>query len=170
MLFKTNLVVLSLFAFNSVNVSASTWPYDKSALLKEVKRTFSEFETKTGFCQELRNRQMTSIESDWLYSLPLKKQRVILSVVTGIVFERCTKQEKDNYTIAVMNYTSETEDKSYLNEWIILNKMHYTQEIFDFLSDVDPKLINQLTERPELYYPFERGAEKYIIPNAKQYN
>ena len=43
--------------------------------------------------------------------------------------------------------------------------MYYDKEMIETLSDVDPKKTVELSERPELYFPFEAiGAEKYIVP------
>jgi len=139
----------------SVNAQSLSWPYDHKSLLKELKSTYSQLEIKHGFCQDLRKREITQIENNWLYAQPKKKQELILHVVSSIVYERCTEAEEAQYTMALMNYTSETGDKTFLNEWLLLNKSYYTKEMFDELADIDPADILKLAELPVLYYPFK---------------
>lgn len=165
MLFKINLILL--FAFLSFNIQASTWPYDKESLLEEMNITYAALNAKVEFCRELRNRQIIEIKSDWLYSLSEKKRKSVLSIVSNIAQERCTKKEKVNYTMALMNYTSETGDEVFLESWIILNKMHYTQEKFDDLKGVSAEKIIELSNLPELYFPFAWGADKLVVPEKK---
>lgn len=145
---------------------AQYWPYEHDSLLKELKWKYAQLESKTGFCQKLREREITQIESTLLHAQPPKKQELILHVVSSIVFERCTQVEKASYTMALMNYTSETGDKTYLNDWLILNKSYYSKEMRVKLSDIDPKDIFALAELPVLFYPFKirLGENINIVP------
>lgn len=165
MLFKTKVVLLLVFAFSSVSVGASSWPYDVDTLRNTMETAYSSLESKTGFCRESRGRKLTEIKSDWLYALPELKQKLVLRVVGTMAFERCRKSEKTRYTIALINYTTESGDETYLERWLLLNKMYYDKEMIKILSDVDDKKISELSNTPELYYPFNiMNSYKLIVP------
>lgn len=166
--YKIKGLLLSLLLTTSANVSALSWPYSEEILLNDVKKTHIELEEKTVFCMDLRKRELPDIQSDWLYSLPSKKRKGILFIVSMIVMDRCTNEQSIKYSTAVMRYTAETEDKKLLDKWIILNNYRFQREIFEEFSDIPPSKIIELSERAELYYPFEiMGAEKHVVPEQK---
>lgn len=162
---KYLLGIIALISFNAVGVS---WPYDESTLLNKMNNTYSALESKTGACMDLSERKLVSIQNDWLYSQDELKQKIILLVVSRIASERCVEEEKTAYTMALMNYTSETEDKTYIDKWLVLNKSLYTQETLNLLSDVDPEKIISLSKSTELSKPFDpRTAYELITPESK---
>lgn len=166
--YKIKGLLLTLLLTTSANVSALSWPYSEEILLNDVKKTHIELEEKTVFCMDLRKRELPDIQSDWLYSLPSKKRKGILFIVSMIVMDRCTNEQSIKYSTAVMRYTAETEDKKLLDKWIILNNYRFQREIFEEFSDIPPSKIIELSERAEFYYPFEiMGAEKHVVPEQK---
>ncbi len=161
-------IALALTLMTSISANAADWPYDNDTLKSKLDSAYGELEDKTGFCRGLRDRQLTSIASDWLNELPEKKQRFVLFVVYVIASRRCTAKEEANYTRALLNYTSETGDNRFLDDWIILNKMRFDKELIGELEGIPNSKIIELTNRPELYYPFEpMGSYKLIIPESK---
>lgn len=159
---KNILLVFLLTA--SVNVSALSWPYSEESLLNDVNQAYTVLEKKTAFCMDLRKRELPDIQSDWLYSLPENKRKGILFIVSMIVFDRCTNDESNKYSAAVMRYTAETGDRKLLDRWIVLSNNRFHKELFEEFSDIPPSKIIELSERPELYYPFQiMGAEKSIV-------
>lgn len=148
--------------------NALEWPLSEKKLLNDVNETRTRLEQKTGFCMDLRKRALPKIQSDWLYSLSEKRRKGVLFIVSMIVFDRCTSQERVNHSISVMRYTAETDTKKVLNEWIKLSNYRNQKEIFDEFSDIPPNKITDLSLKPELYYPFEpMGSEKLIVPEIK---
>ena len=162
-----NICILSILAI-SANVSALSWPYSETALLNDVNEAHTALEDKTEFCMALRKRELPEIQSDWLYSLPEKKRKGILFIVSMMVLDRCTNEESVKYSSAIMRYTAETEDDKLMKDWIALNNYRFYREMFNEFSDIPSSKIIELSERPELYYPFEpMGAETHVVLESK---
>lgn len=161
-------IALALTLMTSISASAADWPYDNDTLKSKLDSAYGELEDRTGFCRGLRDRPLTSITSNWLNELSEKKQRLVLFVVSVIASRRCTAKEETNYTRALLNYTSETGDKRFLDDWVVLNKMRFGKELIGELEGIPDSKIVELTNRPELYYPFEvMDSYKLIVPESK---
>lgn len=117
----------------------------------------------------MRKRELPKIQSNWLHSLPEKRRKGVLFIVSMIVFDRCTSEERVNHSISIMRYTAEAGNQRLLNEWMKLNNYRNYKDIFDEFSDIPANKITNLSLKPELYYPFEpMGAEKLIIPEKSK--
>jgi hypothetical protein len=168
MLYKISKLSFIFLLILSTNASALQWPYSEKNLLNNVNKAHVELENKTNFCMDLRKRELHEIQSDWLFSLPEKKRKGVLFIVSMIVFERCTSEESTQYLAAVMRYTAETENKKFLDEWLLLNNYRFEKDVFNEFLDVPPNKIIELSQRPELYYPFNpMGVEAVVVPESK---
>ncbi|WP_025822901.1 hypothetical protein [Shewanella marina] len=152
-LLKANILMIAA-CYSSFSLS-SPYPYDDESLLQAVKSAYSKYETKTGFCREMRKRDVSEVNSKWLAEQPIKIQKLALVIVGRIVFDRCVTPEKQNYLLVVMDYTSQTGDMTYMNESLTLNKSFYFPQTTDDLKNIPEHEIKVLTELPELYYPFD---------------
>lgn len=164
---KAKKVALTLLINAPMTVFASNWPIDESVLLAELKSSYKALNEKADFCHALEQREVANINVDWLAELSTEKQEIVLLVVNFMVSDKCIEPESIAYSTAVMNYTSETNNRTYLDEWLLLNKKGYSQEFLKLIEDVPVDKVLSLTTLPQLSYPFDHRQATKVITGGK---
>lgn len=152
----------------SGNALSTQWPYGEAYLLKTMKVAYDNLNSKTGFCNGLRDRKIESIKSDWLYSLPIQKRKAVILIVEKMTMDRCVNDATNEYNSALLNYTSISNDKSYLDDWLVLknidNTSHKKQHnIVELILDLPYDKVIELSKRPEFYTPFNSIAAARVV-------
>ncbi|WP_299494956.1 hypothetical protein [uncultured Shewanella sp.] len=156
-----------LLFFMSFSVFSANWPYSEKVLQEELKSTYAKLEARTGYCGDLRQREITAINSDWLLSLTEQQQRIVLFNVSNIAFDRCVEKEEGDYNTALINYTAKTKDMAPFNDWMLLNA-NYSKEMLADLNKLDNNEIIKLSKLPVLSIPFNHRIDLSLIKGEKE--
>lgn len=143
------------------------WPYTHDTLKTQLDKTYKALNDKTGFCMNLqKERKLEEIDNNWLITLPKNELNAVLLVLNTISYKRCTQQETTDYTLALINYTTETKDMSHLNEWLILNETYHSKDVRKYIKHIPSDKIIEASKTESFYYPFSVHDAYDIITNS----
>ncbi|WP_107283998.1 hypothetical protein [Photobacterium lipolyticum] len=145
------------------NLWANSLLQSDSELKVTLMNHYNVLNKKVSACNSLKERPTPSVSEPWLTDLPEKNQRAVFLVVNEIAMARCYKQEEVSYTMALINYTAETGDSSYLDDWINTKKNYLQTDTVLLLRKLDRAKIYELSERENLFFPFN----PFTIPLSK---
>lgn len=153
-----------VFILFTSNLWASSLLQMDSELKATLMNNYKILNKKVSACNALKKRKIPSISEPWLIDLSEKTQRAVFLVVNEIAMARCYKQEEINYTMTLINYTAETSDSSYLEDWISTKKTYLQTDTLLLLNKVDRAKIYELSESHNLLFPFD----PFTIPLSSQ--
>jgi hypothetical protein len=157
--------LLAALSFSTTAISASLLLSNED-LAKELELKYQALNTQTQLCRESRREQIEvdKLTNKWFVDLPSKSKKIVLLIASHEAMERCTKVKADEYSLALIEYAAQAEDKKQLEEWLKIKQNFKPEELASDISSLSSEELKELLRSPQLDEPFD------LIAIIKQLN
>ncbi|WP_221075752.1 hypothetical protein [Agarivorans aestuarii] len=166
MLYRLNLLTAGLIMTFSGAASSTSLLMSNENLANELELKYQALNAKTQVCREARRNhiEVEKITSNWFLALPAESKKVVLLVASHEAMERCTKAQADEYSLILVEYAAQTEDKNQLDEWLKIKQNFKPDELVNDINELNSEELIAFLKEPLLSEPFD------LIAIIKQLN
>ncbi|UTM59228.1 hypothetical protein L4174_021205 [Photobacterium sp. CCB-ST2H9] len=119
-----------------------------------LEEAYQEVNQQTARCLKMKNRPVDVVQDAWFDSLSADQKRAVLFELSKRAMDRCTLEQREKYSWALVKQAGETGDMKGLKDWIELNSP-IESKAQTILNSLPEKEINRLSLSDDFYYPFD---------------
>ncbi|WP_220719177.1 hypothetical protein [Agarivorans litoreus] len=153
------------FTFSAAATSASLLTSNED-LAKDLELKYQALNAKTQSCREGRRSQIEvdKLNNIWFADLPSDSKKVVLLIASHEAMERCTQVQVDEYSLSLVEYAAQTEDKKKLEEWLKIKQNFKPEELVSDIDALNSEQLIAFLQESQLNKPFD------LIAIIKQLN
>ncbi|MDO6686737.1 MULTISPECIES: hypothetical protein [unclassified Agarivorans] len=150
----------------SAAASSASLLVSNEDLAKDVELKYQALNAKTQICRESRRSQIEvdKLTSIWFADLSSDSKKVVLLIASHEAMERCTQVQADEYSLSLVEYAAQTEDKMQLEEWLKLKQNFKPEELANDIDALNSEELIASLKEPQFAKPFD------LIAVIKQLN
>lgn len=155
--YRLKLLTMCLtLTFSAAATSASLLTSNED-LAKDLELKYQALNAKTEICREGRRSQIEvdKLTSKWFADLPSESKKVVLLIASHEAMERCTQVQVDGYSLSLVEYAAQTEDKKQLEEWLQIKQNFKPEELANDIDALNSEELIAFLKEPQLNKPFD---------------
>ncbi|MCL1127489.1 hypothetical protein [Shewanella surugensis] len=116
---------------------------------------YLKFNEKLSQCGNFKYRDI-EITDPWFFSLKEADKKAVLSTLFYQSRYLCSKKERDEYVLSLLDYTLISGDREGIDEWLSLYQSGYIDaDVRDTVNKLDPIKLNNFINQDKFSRPFD---------------